>query len=149
MAKTVLAHGCFDLVHAGHIEHLRKAAALGDRLVVSVTSDRYVNKGPGRPLFPERERMVVIAALRFVDNVILSDTGNAVSQIMMVRPALYVKGPDYLDGDKTGNLALEKSAIESIGGRLVIVNNEIVYSSTEIISGALLAKRIAQCEAGQ
>lgn len=144
--KIVLAHGCFDLLHPGHLHHLQKAASLGDRLIVSVTSDRYVNKGPGRPIFPERQRMAVVAALRFVNNVMLSDEPNAVNQIRMLKPAIYAKGPDYLDGDKTGNLELERQAIESVGGRLVFVTNDIVYSSTEIITGSLLAGRIAQCE---
>lgn len=145
MAITVMAHGVYDLVHFGHILHFQAAAKLGNRLVVSVTSDRWVNKGPGRPVFGERERMEVIRNLRCVDAVILSDAENSVDVIMRVRPNIYVKGADYAKGDKTGNLAKEKAAVESYGGRFVIVHNDIVYSSTDILHGDLLARRIKAC----
>jgi len=149
MTKTVLAHGTYDLLHIGHKKHLQKAKEYGDRLVVSVTSDRWVCKGDGRPIFNEEQRMEMIAALKFVDNVILSDHENAVAVINIVRPAFFAKGPDYLNGDKTGNLAKERAAVEACGGRLIIVTNDIVYSSTEIISGELLRKRIDQAGRGR
>ncbi len=88
--------------------------------------------------------MEMIGSLKFVDNVILSDHENGVHVINLVRPSVYAKGPDYLDGDKTGNLDKERQAVEAIGGRLVIITNDIVYSSTEIITGELLRRRIAQ-----
>ena len=144
--KKVLVHGCWDICHPGHLIHLRKAKEYGDRLIVSVTSDRWVCKGPGRPLFNEEQRMEMIAALKFVDNVILSDQENGVAVINIVRPAFYAKGPDYLNGDKTGNLDKERAAVEAVGGRLVIITNDIVYSSTEIITGELLRRRIAQAK---
>ena len=142
--KKVLVHGCFDLLHYAHVVHFRKAKEYGDRLIVSVTSDRWVLKGLGRPIFSESQRMEMIAALKFVDNVILSDHENGVYVISIVRPSVYAKGPDYLNGDKTGNLDKERAAVEAVGGRLVIITNDIVYSSTEIITGELLRRRIAQ-----
>ena len=142
---TVLCHGCFDLLHPGHINHFEKAAALGSRLVVSITSDKWVNKGPGRPIFPEHQRMLVIRGIRVVDAVILSDAENCVGVILKVKPHIFCKGPDYSRGDKTGNLDKERTAVESYGGRLAIIDNDIIYSSTEILSGQLLAKRIKEC----
>ncbi len=81
--------------------------------------------------------------MRIVDAVILSDHENAVGVILKVRPAIFCKGPDYSRGDKTGNLAKEKAAVESYGGRLAIVDNDVIYSSTEILNGSLLQRRIA------
>lgn len=142
--KKVLVHGVWDVWHVGHLIHLRKAKEYGTRLIVSVTSDRWVCKGPGRPLFNEGQRMEMMAALKIVDNVILSDHENAVAVINIVRCSIFAKGPDYLHGDKTGNLDKERAAVEAVGGRLVIITNDIVYSSTEIITGELLRRRIRE-----
>lgn len=136
----------FDFLHIGHKKHLQKAREYGDRLIVSVTSDRWVCKGIGRPIFSESQRMEMIGALRFVDNVILSDHENAVTVIKTVRPSFFCKGEDYLNGDKTGNLDKERAAVEAVGGRLVIITNDIVYSSTEIITGELLQRRIREAK---
>ena len=144
--RIVLAHGTFDLLHMGHLQYFKRAKEYGDKLIVSVTSNRWVMKGLGRPIFDEKERMEMIAAIKYVDNVILSDTENSVTIINMIKPAVYAKGPDYSKADPTGNLEKERIAVESHGGRLVIIHNEIVYSSTEIMNGALLQKRIAQCQ---
>ena len=65
--SVVLCHGVFDLLHVGHIKHLKKAKSLGDKLVVTITADRFVNKGPGKPLFNEKLRAEAIAALEMVD----------------------------------------------------------------------------------
>src|SRR3990167_2904530 len=147
MSKIALCHGTYDLLHFGHKKHLEKAKEYADKLVVSVTSDKWVCKGAGRPIFSEDQRMEMIAALKFVDNVILSDHENAVQVIRLVRPNFFCKGEDYLHGDKTGNLDKERAAVEAVGGRLVIITNDIVYSSTEIITGELLRRRIAQANA--
>ncbi len=76
--KVALCHGCFDLLHVGHIKHFEAAKALGDVLVVTVTPDRFVNKGPGRPAFPEKLRMEAIAALECVDFVALNEWPTAI-----------------------------------------------------------------------
>ena len=89
--KIVLCHGVFDLLHIGHIRHLRQAKKMGNILIVSVTSDNFVNKGPNRPMFKEHLRLEAIAALKFVDYVVLSNKSSAVdvikklSQIITVR----------------------------------------------------------------
>jgi rfaE bifunctional protein nucleotidyltransferase chain/domain len=91
----VLAHGCFDLLHLGHVRYLEEARNLGDRLVVSVTSDRYASKAPGRPAFTAAQRAEMLGALKCVDEVIINDYPTAVPVIERLRPEFYVKGPDY------------------------------------------------------
>ena len=79
--KIIQCHGVFDLLHPGHIRHFQEAKAQGDRLVVTVTPDRFVNKGPGRPAFTEALRLETIAALEVVDYVVLNDSPDAISKI--------------------------------------------------------------------
>jgi len=112
---VVLAHGCFDVLHPGHIGYLREAKAKGDVLVVSVTADEYVNKGPGKPVFSQWQRMEQLAALDMVDYVVPSNAPTAAEVIEAVRPDLFVKGGDY---DEQGIIQEEKDALASVGGRL-------------------------------
>lgn len=131
-SKTIVhCHGVFDLLHPGHVEHLQEAAGLGDVLVVTVTSDRFVNKGPGRPLIAEMDRAKMLAALECVNAVAISDEPNALAAIEAVKPDYYVKGPDYKDvhDDKTGNISLEQAAVERAGGELVVTTAEAMSSS--------------------
>lgn len=115
---VVLAHGCFDLLHAGHIEHLRHAASLGDRLVVSVTGDAFVSKGAWRPHFTAQQRAAHLRDLRFVDEVVVNDAPTAVPMIEKVRPKIYVKGIDYAGKEHTDGLAEEIAAVERVGGKI-------------------------------
>lgn len=94
--KTVLCNGCFDVLHIGHVEHLNRAAELGDSLIVSLTVDNAVNKGPGRPINKWSDRAAVLLALRVVDGVI--PTSSAVEAIRKVKPSVFCKGIDYSDG---------------------------------------------------
>ena len=93
--ELVLCHGVWDTLHSGHLRHLKEAKNLGNVLAVSVTSDRYVNKGPGRPIFSQQERMDHLKALEMVDDVVLSDAATAADVIRGLAPAFFVKGPDY------------------------------------------------------
>lgn len=130
--KTVVhCHGVFDLLHPGHVEHLVEASTLGDFLVVTVTSDRYVNKGPGRPLLGELDRAKMLSALECVSAVSISDEPNALAAIDSVRPDFYVKGPDYaeLAKDGTGNIILEEKAVRKHGGSLIVTTAEAMSSS--------------------
>lgn len=140
MAATpglVLCHGCWDLLHPGHIEHLRQAKAMGDRLIVSVTSDQYVSKGPGRPVFNAELRKTMLEALRFVDEVVICDHPTAVPAIERYQPAIYVKGPDYVNGqDSASHLAKEKELVERYGGRLEFTTGE-KFSSTSLINQSM------------
>ena len=94
--KTIaLCHGVFDLIHPGHIIHFEQAKSMGDVLVVSVTSESYVRKGPGRPYFNDETRMKFLAALECVDYVLLSEGYTVDDIIESVEPDVYVKGEEY------------------------------------------------------
>lgn len=130
--RTVLAHGCFDLLHLGHIRHLKEAAALGDRLVVSVTADQFVRKGVNRPRFTTAERVEALRALSFVDETVVSDAPDAVEVIRKIRPAVYVKGIDY-DGSHDATLQRELDALHTCGGTLHITSTQ-KWSSSRLIN---------------
>ena len=130
--RIVQCHGVFDILHAGHVSYFQAARQMGDFLVVTITSDRYVNKGPGRPYFPDKIRASVLAALEHVDFVCISDFPTAVPSIEQLKPHFYVKGPDYRDKtrDVTGGIYSEESAVERYGGKLVFTEDETFSSST-------------------
>src|SRR5947208_4306770 len=90
--KIVHCHGVFDLLHIGHIKHLEAARKRGDLLVVTLTPDRYVNKGPHRPAFPEQLRAEALASLACVDYVAINQWPTAVETIELLKPSLFVKG---------------------------------------------------------
>ncbi|MDD2773166.1 MAG: PfkB family carbohydrate kinase [Elusimicrobiales bacterium] len=133
--KVVLCHGIFDLMHPGHIKHFQAARRAGDALFVTITPDRHVNKGPGRPVFTQNLRAETIASLETVDYVAVNEWPTAVETIKAIKPDIYVKGADYADaaGDITGGIARERAAVESCGGRLHITD-EIAFSSTELLN---------------
>jgi len=131
----VQAHGTFDLLHLGHVRHLEAARKLGDMLIVTVTADRFVNKGPGRPVFNAELRAEMLATLEYVDWVAINDAADAVSAIDRIRPSIYIKGQDYQnpDGDITGKITLERDAVEAHGGKIHFTD-EVTFSSTELIN---------------
>ncbi len=136
VGKTVAhAHGCFDLMHMGHVRHLEAARREGDLLVVTVTADRHVNKGPGRPVFPEMFRAEMVAALACVDFVAVSNWPTAEGVLRLVQPGVYVKGSDYrnADEDLTGKIAEEREIVESHGGRIHFTD-DITFSSSSLIN---------------
>lgn len=134
--KTIsLCHGVFDLLHPGHIQHFKEASELSDYLFVSVTSDKYVNKGPGRPLFPEKVRIESLAALENIDGVLISDYPNAIQVLRCIKPDFYVKGPDYakIKNDTKGMLVKEKEAVEAYGGKIYF-SKGLTSSSSMLIN---------------
>jgi len=134
--RIVLCHGCFDLLHLGHIRYLRQAARLGDVLVVTVTPDRYVDKGPHRPAFPEALRAEAVASLEQVDYVAINLWPTAENTLRAIRPDVYVKGSDFKQGvasDPTGKLAAEAAVVAEIGATMSFTE-EIVFSSTNLIN---------------
>lgn len=133
--RIVHCHGVFDLLHIGHIRHFEEARRFGDVLVVTITPDQHVNKGPSRPVFHQDLRAEAIAALGCVDYVTLNEWPLAVNAIKKIRPHFYVKGPDYKDEKKdlSGGIALERQAVEAAGGELVITK-DITFSSSNLLN---------------
>lgn len=130
--RLVQCHGCFDIVHPGHIRHLKFAANQGDRLIVSITADAFVNKGPGRPMFPHDLRAENMAALGFVDFVLIHHEETASSLLDELRPDIYIKGAEYADNDDP-RFVQERAIVESHGGRVVFSSGDVVFSSSSIV----------------
>ena len=133
--KVVLCHGVFDLLHVGHIRHFEAAKKFGDVLIVTLTEDKYVRKGPHRPAFSERLRCEAIASLECVDYVAINKWPTAVETIKLLKPDFYAKGIDYskFSDDYTGGIIKEKNAIEDLGGK-IIFTDEITFSSSSLIN---------------
>ncbi|MEK6800233.1 MAG: PfkB family carbohydrate kinase [Planctomycetota bacterium] len=130
--SIVQCHGCFDIVHPGHVRYLEFARKQGDVLIVSLTGDLDVNKGSQRPYIPQDLRAENLAALMFVDYVYVNAAPTAAELLDQVRPDAYVKGREYEGSTDPGFLA-EKSVVERYGGRLIFSSGEIVFSSTDLI----------------
>ncbi len=133
--RVVQCHGVFDLLHPGHIRHLEAARREGDVLVVTITPDRLVNKGPGRPAFNERLRAESVAALAAVDHVGIAESPAAMEVIRLLRPHVYVKGSEYADAltDLTGKIDDERAAVEAVGGRIHFTT-ELTLSSSRLLN---------------
>jgi len=133
--KIVHCHGVFDLLHIGHIKHLEAARKLGDVLVVTITPDRFVNKGPHRPAFPEKLRAEALASLVCVDFVGINEWPTAVETIHLLKPSLFVKGVVREAGkrDHTDAIQREENAIKAVGGELVLTDEE-TYSASALIN---------------
>ena len=129
---VVQAHGCFDIVHPGHIRYLRFARDQGDVLVVSVSADDVVGKGADRPYINEDLRLENLAVLEFVDYVVLDHHAWAGPILETVRPDVYVKGKEYETGGDPRFLQ-EKDLVEGYGGRVIFGSGDVVFSSTAII----------------
>jgi rfaE bifunctional protein nucleotidyltransferase chain/domain len=132
---VVHCHGCFDLLHPGHIRHFKAAKKFGDILIVTITPDEFVRKGPGRPAFNADLRMESIASLEAVDYVALNRWDTAIETLKILKPSFYVKGKDYEDRSKdpTGNIDLEEVAVKENGGDIRFTD-EIAFSSTKLIN---------------
>mgnify|MGYP003682004573 CR=1 FL=1 len=134
--KIILCHGVFDLLHMGHINYFHAAKKIGDILVVSVTSDEHVNKGPGRPAFKIRDRVKFLKEINCIDFICISNAPTSEKIIKNLRPNFYCKGPDYLKfkkNKKDFNLQKELKALNSVKGKFKIVN-EVSFSSSEFIN---------------
>lgn len=132
--RVVHCHGCFDLMHPGHIKYFQAAKKMGDVLVVTVTPDIYIDKGPGRPVFNQELRAECIAALECVDFVAINKWPTAEETLRLLRPDIYVKGQEFerLE-DKTGKLQREYEVIKEIGAEMRFTH-EIVFSSTALLN---------------
>jgi rfaE bifunctional protein nucleotidyltransferase chain/domain len=132
--RVVLANGCFDLLHVGHVRYLEGARALGDLLIVGVNSDAAVRrlKGPGRPLMPAGERAEILAALRAVDHVVVFDGDTADGLVALLRPAVHAKGSDY-----TPESVPERGTVLATGGRVAIAGDAKRHSTRDVIADIL------------
>lgn len=129
---VVHCHGCFDIVHPGHVRHLEFAARQGDILLVSVSADSGVNKGANRPLIPHDLRAENLAALNCVDWVHVDSSATAQRLLDAVKPDLYIKGQEY-ETNRDPRFLAEKAAVERHGGRVVFSSGDVVFSSTALI----------------
>ena len=129
-SRIVLANGCFDILHAGHVRYLEGARALGDVLVVGVNSDEQVArlKGAGRPVLPERERAELIASLQAVDLVTIFPEPTVTELLLALKPDVHAKGTDY-----TEETVPERDVVRSYGGRVAIVGDPKDHSTSEIL----------------
>lgn len=126
-STVVLAHGCWDVFHYGHLLHLKAASLLGDHLVVAVTQNEYVNKGPDRPLFNEKQRTAVINELRCVDEVLV--VKDSLDALVKVKPDIFVKGREY-----DGKIQAKDAEYCRKHGIEIAFTDEETYSSSEIIN---------------
>jgi rfaE bifunctional protein nucleotidyltransferase chain/domain len=129
-SRIVLANGCFDILHAGHVRYLEGARALGDMLVVGINSDEQVArlKGPGRPVLPERERAELVASLQAVDLVTIFPEPTVTELLLAIKPDVHAKGTDY-----TEETVPERDVVRSYGGRVAIVGDPKDHSTSEIL----------------
>ncbi|MEO5358660.1 MAG: adenylyltransferase/cytidyltransferase family protein [Nitrospirae bacterium YQR-1] len=138
--KVVHCHGCFDLMHPGHIKHFQAAKQMGDVLVVTVTPDIYIDKGEGRPVFNQTLRAESIAALECVDFVAINKWPTAEDTLKLLKPDIYVKGQEFEKlQDGTGKIQREFNVVKEIGAEIRFTQ-EIVFSSTKLINTYLKDK---------
>jgi len=130
-ARIVLANGCFDVLHVGHVRYLAGARELGDMLVVGINSDEQVaiQKGPGRPVLPATERAEIVAALESVTYVTIFDEPTVEQLLLTLKPDVHAKGTDY-----TTESVPERDVVRSYGGQVAIVGDPKDHSTTEIIA---------------
>ncbi|MBY0261818.1 MAG: adenylyltransferase/cytidyltransferase family protein, partial [Phycisphaerales bacterium] len=131
--KLVQCHGCFDIVHPGHLRHLRYARAQGDLLLVTITGDSMISKGSGRPLIPQELRAENLAALDCVDLVYIEPRPTAAELLGEVRPDVYVKGREY-ERNQDPRFKAEQEIVMRHGGRVVFSSGDVVFSSTALIA---------------
>ena len=129
-AQVVLANGCFDVLHAGHVRYLKGAKALGDLLVVGINSDEHVArlKGAGRPNLGESDRAELVAALEAVDLVTIFPEPTVTELLLALQPDVHAKGTDY-----TEETVPERDVVRSYGGQVRIVGDPKNHSTSEIL----------------
>jgi D-glycero-beta-D-manno-heptose 1-phosphate adenylyltransferase len=128
--RVVLANGCFDILHVGHVRYLEGARALGDVLVVALNSDASVKsiKGQGRPILNESERVALVSALRAVDYIVVFDEPDVRQVIDVLRPAVHAKGTDY-----TEETVPERDRVDACGGTVRITGDPKDHSTRDVI----------------
>ncbi len=130
--SIVQCHGCFDIVHPGHVRYLEFARRQGDLLIVSLTGDAEISKGAERPYIPQELRAENLAALEFVDYVTIDANPTAETLLDTLRPDVYVKGREYEHSTDPGFLR-ERQIVEAYGGRVIFSSGEVIFSSSQLI----------------
>ncbi len=133
--RVVLCHGVFDLLHIGHIRYFKQARAMGDRLIVTITPDKFVDKGPHRPAFSQELRLEALASLEIVDYCALNEWPTAEKTLRTLRPDVYVKGGEFKnpEDDPAEKMALEVEVAREVGAE-VAYTEDIVFSSSNLIN---------------
>ena len=128
--RLVLANGCFDLLHVGHVRYLQDARTLGDVLLVGINADRSVTrlKGPGRPIMTAAERAELVGSLAAVDGVVIFEEDTADALVRALRPSVHAKGTDY-----TAESILEGAAVREAGGRVAIAGDPKSHATWDLI----------------
>lgn len=137
--RIVLCHGTFDLIHYGHILLFRVARRMGDKLIVTLTGDEFVTKGPGRPVFNEHQRLEWVREHRSVDEAYIIQEKTGVGAIKRFRPKIYAKGRDTVQW--TDVIEAERDAVHMVGGELKYIDTGTIFHSGELLSGKYLAPR--------
>ncbi len=130
-----LCHGVFDVVHFGHILHFRSAKKFSDILIVSITKSKFINKGPGKPLFDDFQRLEFLKSIKEIDYLYLCNSESSENALTTIKPNFYIKGPDYKNNkdDKTKKIYLEKKILKTFGGKIIYTEDE-KFSSSKIIN---------------
>ena len=128
--RIVLANGCFDVLHVGHVRYLQGAKELGDVLIVGINSDKQVArlKGAGRPIMGERERAEIVDSLEAVDLVTIFDEPTVEDLLLLIKPEVHAKGTDY-----TEDTVPERQVVRSYGGRVAIVGDPKNHSTSQLL----------------
>lgn len=128
--RIVLANGCFDLIHVGHIRYLKEAKARGDVLVVALNSDSSVRhlKGKGRPILTQEERVEIISSFYFVDHITVFEEANVENILLTLKPHVHAKGSDY-----TKDSVPERETVLSYGGEIAITGGPKVKNTSDIL----------------
>ena len=135
--KIVLCHGVFDIVHPGHLRHLAHAKSKGDILIVSITADKFIEKGINRPHVPENLRALNLSVFEMVDYVTIDRNKTAVNILNLVRPDYYVKGFEYFSSGLPIATKDEMRLVKKYKGKMIFSPGDFVYSSTKILNSNL------------
>lgn len=128
--RVVLANGCFDLIHVGHIRYLKESRKKGDILVLALNSDSSIRKlkGEGRPVLDEKERVEILSSFSFIDYITVFEEKNVKKVLLALRPEIHAKGTDY-----TVETVPEKETVRNYGGEIVITGGPKVKSTSQLI----------------
>jgi cytidyltransferase-like protein len=127
-----LCHGCFDVLHFGHLIHLNEAASVVDVLFLSLTPDIFVNKGPTRPIFSETKRSFFLSNIRCIDFIFVNDSETAINALLCLKPHVYFKGADYANSISEGYLMEQRLC--SLNGIKLLHTKGDRFSSTEVLA---------------